>query len=90
MLWIVVGAAAVYVGYSMYTKSLQPIATNIVRSSNAWTTTGNTLAVQNAIVSHVPSTDPLTQLPCHIVTYANGYQERLQTFNGATRTKGVY
>jgi hypothetical protein len=85
-----VGAAALYVGYTMYSQSAQPIATNVVRSTNAWTTTGSTVAIQNTVVSEKPDVDPLTQLPCKIVTYSNGYQERLQTFGGKTRTKTNY
>jgi hypothetical protein len=87
---VVVAAAAGYVGYTLYQKSSEPIATNIVRSTNAWTTTGTTVAFQNTIIDEKPDVDPVTQLPCKIVTYANGYQERLQTFNGSTRTKTVY
>jgi hypothetical protein len=90
MLYLLVGAAAVYVGYTMYTKSLVPIATNVVRTTNSWTTTGSTVAAQNVIVDSKPSVDPLTQMPCQIVTYATGYQERLQTFGGRVRDKTIY
>ena len=89
-LGLVVGAAGLYVLSTVYAKSAQPIATNVVRTTNAWTTTGTTNALQNTIVDEKPDVDPLTQLPCKIVTYANGYQERLQTFGGKVRSKTVY
>lgn len=80
-----------YVAYTMYSKSLEPIATNIVRTINPWTTTGTTVAFQNQIVDSKPTTNPLTQMPETIVTYANGYQERLQVFGSSgPRQRTVY
>lgn len=89
MLQLVVLAAALYVGYTLYNNSLTPTATNIVRTSNYWTTSGTTVAAQNNIIDQRPDVDPVTQLPAVVVTYSNGYQERLASFNGTPRQKTV-